>query len=804
MKRFLAFIVMFGLTVAWVQADWFVDDFERADTTFTNDASVAIGDGYVLMQLAGDQQTIAKITSGRVEFSQTDGTDPAKNIILYNSNIKLANAQPNESFTVEGDIQTINVANGSSLQGLAFNVQPDGSFYAARIDTGTNDTTVLQFVRANSEGGIAQFTTVANSVPLATNTVYHLKISSLEPGAFTYELTGPDLDGGQLVGAAQETSLKLENGYAGFFASASFGTEEYAFDNLSIETTVGDVGSFVDSYTRSQTVFSTNAAESIGPGYVMKQLGGDKIATSRILSYKIQLSQLSGSVNANNVYFYYTGAEMQNSGSNQISIVEGDIDTHSAAAGSLLYGLVFNVQPDGSHYIARINTGTTTVLQFLRVTSAGAITSFSTADNSTTLALSSTYHMKIETFSPGSFRYTLTGPGLDGGALSGMVQDTALKLADGYAGFHASGANVTPRFDSLSVKNITVGEDAGWVDDFTSSVAYGTFDSDASVSIGDGYVLSKSSGDITPTARIMLNAVQLSQEGSGDAANDIVLRYSGVETLNAAPEKSFVVEGDLNTVNAVNSSLFNGLAFNVQSDGSFYAARINTGTTNVLQFIRVTSAGAVVSFGVVPNTVKLSINSWYHLKIESEEAGVFKYRLTGPDLDGGVLTGTATDTVLRLEDGTAGFYASKISTQYLFDNLSIGTYTTEILAGYDSWAAGWGVDLGAMTADYDGDKISNLAEYALGGDPTNALDGGEAPSFTLDGSGITYVYPQRSDDDTLTYLLKITDDLVGGAWSNAGYSVINTNITGGTLDYVTNTVSVTDPQLFIKLEVQQD
>jgi hypothetical protein len=88
--------------------------------------------------------------------------------------------------------------------------------------------------------------------------------------------------------------------------------------------------------------------------------------------------------------------------------------------------------------------------------------------------------------------------------------------------------------------------------------------------------------------------------------------------------------------------------------------------------------------------------------------------------------------------------------------------------------------------------------------PTDALDRGEAPAFGFDGSGMVYVYPQRSDDTTLGYTVKTTDDLVSGIWTNAGYSVIDTNVTGSTLDYVTNNVPVTDPQLFIKLEVEQN
>jgi hypothetical protein len=383
-----------------------------------------------------------------------------------------------------------------------------------------------------------------------------------------------------------------------------------------------------------------------------------------------------------------------------------------------------------------------------------------------------------------------------------MVEDANLKLSDGYAGFYASSANTGIGFDSLSIKNITVGEDAGFIDDYTRPLS--PFSSDASASIGAGYELTKTAGDMAAEARILSYGIQLNLSGTGAQPTDVVLRYTPVDSLNTAAGKSFVAEGDIRTIQSAGNTFY-GLAFNYQPDGSFYAARINTAAAdNVLQFVRVTSAGTINGFATVTNSVALPVTSWYHLKIESDTPGVFKYRLTGPDLDGGVLTGTATDTVLQLEDGTAGFYASKCSTQIGFDNLSIGTYTTEILAGHDLWAGGWGVDLGAMTADYDGDLLSNLAEYALGGDPTDALDRGEAPAFGFDGSGMVYVYPQRSDDTTLGYTVKTTDDLVSGIWTNAGYSVIDTNVTGSTLDYVTNNVPVTDPQLFIKLEVEQN
>jgi len=120
---------------------------------------------------------------------------------------------------------------------------------------------------------------------------------------------------------------------------------------------------------------------------------------------------------------------------------------------------------------------------------------------------------------------------------------------------------------------------------------------------------------------------------------------------------------------------------------------------------------------------------------------------------------------------------------------------------YDAWAFGWGEDVGSETNDYDGDFVDNLAEYGLNGDPTDPADKGQT-STTFDGTDLVYVHAQHSSDPNLTYWLETTDDLVLGSWTNIGYSVIATNVTGETYDHVTNTVPTTADQTFIRLRIQ--
>jgi hypothetical protein len=508
------------------------------------------------------------------------------------------------------------------------------------------------------------------------------------------------------------------------------------------------------------------------------------------------------------VSLYYEGLTLKNAASNEWFRLEGDITTADVVASSTLYGLAFNIQPDGSYYAARINTGKAdNTLQFVRYDDTGASSGIGSVTNSTLLETNAVYHLKIESFEPGVFEYTLTGPGLDGGGLAGIMTDSVLLLEDGYAGFYASSCNTSIRFDNLEMETGTGGFTV-FGDDYDIDAVSTDFDSDASVSVGEGYELTQAVGDRQALVRILRDQIQLNLDTAGtENAGHIVLRYTPFGLTNSGSNESFSVEGDITTHTSSAPNAYQGLAFNYQADGRFYSARINNGRAdNILQFIRVTGEGATASFGSnATNSVSLAVSSVYHLKIESSAPGVFNYRLTGPDIDNGGVTGTVVDTVWQLSDGEAGFYASQSLTSIRFDNLYLKSYSpVPVSEGFAAWADGWGVELGGETDDYDGDGLLNLAEYAFGGDPTDALDRGEAPAFAFDGSGMVYVYPQRSDDTTLGYTVKTTDDLVSGIWTNAGYSVIDTNVTGSTLDYVTNSVSTDVPQRFIKLEIQQN
>jgi len=66
-----------------------------------------------------------------------------------------------------------------------------------------------------------------------------------------------------------------------------------------------------------------------------------------------------------------------------------------------------------------------------------------------------------------------------------------------------------------------------------------------------------------------------------------------------------------------------------------------------------------------------------------------------------------------------------------------------------------------------------------------------------------YVYPQLSNTNSgLSYFLELTTNLVSGIWTNSGYSVLGTNVTGGDLNFVTNITDTVDDQKFIRLIIE--
>lgn len=546
---------------------------------------------------------------------------------------------------------------------------------------------------------------------------------------------------------------------------------------------MAQAATYVDDFNR--------ADGSLGANWTIA--GGD---------YAITNGQVACS-SSGNVVAYWNKGQTLNSGTNGFAI--STMVSLSAASNSAWTGLTFNYQNPTNFYQLRYS-GLGEV-QMLRFVNGANVAFYNPAGTEFAHVPNRPYLLEVSSMTPYIFRAsikdTVTGAVVWSTA---ATTDGTSSFTDGYGGYYSSSLGLV-LFDDFALTSEV------FQDEYTRVPAIGTFDTDASVSIGTGYALSQLAGDKLAQARTLNGRIQLNQTAGSVNAGNVVLRYTGLELANTAgSNESFVVEGDIISANIVSASLLYGLAFNYQPDGSFYAARINTGnSTNALQFVRFNSAGAATGFYSASNSVPIAITTTNHIVITSSEPGVFSYALTGPSVDGGCMTGTATDTVLKLANGYAGFYATTANTSILFDNLYVKNLLAPVVfasTGYAGWAGTWDVDIGATTNDYDNDGLLNIYEYGLGGDPTNSADQGLSSGFAIQNVGGTnyfgYVHPQLAADQNsgLSYYLELTPDLAIPSWTNAGYVVYGTNVTGGTFDYVTNITSTVEDKKFVRLIIE--
>ncbi|MBT8045681.1 MAG: hypothetical protein KJN67_00815, partial [Pontiella sp.] len=276
-------------------------------------------------------------------------------------------------------------------------------------------------------------------------------------------------------------------------------------------------------------------------------------------------------------------------------------------------------------------------------------------------------------------------------------------------------------------------------------------------------------------------------------------------------------------INNGNNGVIEGRALLLWDSDHFLVPDINTFDDTADSFIEITPVRLVNSQGL---NMVLRDGSTYYISSTS-----FTGNINTPT----VLTVTGLDETwaefnpadLASYDGTGASLATTALSAQAFTNVTgigVVTYakrknsnaeiqiadvraqlvTTVPASPYIVWANTWlPSDVSDPAGNYDGDRQSNLAEYALNGNPTNPADIGMVEGH-FDGALFNYVYASNAADSSLVYTLLDRTNLIFGTVNTNSWNSTSPGPVTGDYQIVTNIYNVSDNAKFIILEIKQE
>jgi len=178
--------------------------------------------------------------------------------------------------------------------------------------------------------------------------------------------------------------------------------------------------------------------------------------------------------------------------------------------------------------------------------------------------------------------------------------------------------------------------------------------------------------------------------------------------------------------------------------------------------------------------------------------------LSGPTWLSVATNGTLSGLPTAADVGTNVFTVKVTDAALAFDT---ATLNIVVLSAYAVWANQYQLVQGPSGND-DGDRLSNLYEFGLGGNPTNSSDLGYPITYGLKFASGTnwfeYVYPKRSDPNSgLVYYLQLATNLATPVWTNSGYTVTGSGpLTNGFLSVTNRIETNVKAQQFIRLMIE--
>lgn len=173
------------------------------------------------------------------------------------------------------------------------------------------------------------------------------------------------------------------------------------------------------------------------------------------------------------------------------------------------------------------------------------------------------------------------------------------------------------------------------------------------------------------------------------------------------------------------------------------------------------------------------------------------------------MTNYPSEIVLIENDGSGSMLGAFASTNIVSSagyNLTVSgndLVLNLIATPYEKWADTYSLDSGPLDND-DDDRLDNLSEYALGGNPTNPVDPEILPMFGKTGDTFQYIYRRRTAPDSgVLYQLEVTDDLVSNVWKTNGAVELGAGDIDGVFESVTNEISILGKtNQFIRLKME--
>lgn len=170
------------------------------------------------------------------------------------------------------------------------------------------------------------------------------------------------------------------------------------------------------------------------------------------------------------------------------------------------------------------------------------------------------------------------------------------------------------------------------------------------------------------------------------------------------------------------------------------------------------------------------------------------------------------NSVLQINDAGQIYYrdAAKTNAVSLLSTLLgsgfVGLAVVEVAvmdSGYGQWSLDYGLTGGADDDD-DGDGLSNIFEYGLGGNPTNVADEVHLPQMVVSNGMASYTHVVLTDSGAdITYIVEQTTDLVTELWTNTNWSAVTTNATTDAAFDAVEYQIAGEEQLFLRLRITQ-